>query len=169
MKLPAARKKSPPAPRRRRRKPMSEEQRAAAAERLRIAREKRGADGSKSVHPDLRDLPEDHYLHWKKVKAWIKSNSDELKRIRKWKNSKVRKERAEYTDLSTYVENMKRYLSTGVWMDFRYGEDRDKKIKWKCWRMARHDDGTPKRTEGVWYPDIGTTWKKEHDYDEENN
>ena len=59
----------------RKRKPMTEEQRKAAAERLKLAREKRGHDGSKSVHHSIRDLPEDHFLHWKKVKEWIKECS----------------------------------------------------------------------------------------------
>ena len=36
------------------RKPMSEEQKKAAIERLAKAREARGADGSKSVHEDIR-------------------------------------------------------------------------------------------------------------------
>ena len=145
----------------RKRKPMTEEQKAAAAERLRIAREKRGADGSKSVHHSIRDLPEDHFLHWKKVKEWIKTNTAELKRIHSYKHSKVSKERQEYADLAVYIDNMKRYLSGGHWSDFRYGEDREKRVRRVCVAMAYHDDGRPKRSYGVWYPDILNTWTKE--------
>jgi hypothetical protein len=145
----------------RKRKPMSEEQKKAAIERLAKARAARGADGSKSVHKDLRELPEDHFLHWKKVKEWIKSNQDQLKAMRSYKTSKVSKERSEYQDLSTYISNMKRYLQHGVWFDFRYGENREGRIQRVCVTMAYHSDGTPKRSRNVWYPDIMQVWTKE--------
>ena len=145
----------------RKRKPMSEEQKKAATERLAKAREARGADGSKSVHEDIRDLPEDHFLHWKKVKEWLKSNQEQLKAMRSYKTSKVSKERAEYQDLETYVHNLKRYLSHGVWFDFRYGENREGRIQKVCIAMAYYPDGTPKRTLNTWYPDIAQVWTKE--------
>ena len=145
----------------RKRKPMSEEQKKAATERLAKARAARGADGSKSVHKDIRDLPEDHFLHWKKVKEWLKSNQEQLKAMRSYKTSKVSKERAEYQDLETYVHNLKRYLSHGVWFDFRYGENREGRIQKVCIAMAYYPDGTPKRTLNTWYPDIAQVWTKE--------
>ena len=149
----------------RKRKPMSPEQKAAAVERLRIAREARGLDGSKSVHYSIRDLPDDHFLHWKKVKQWVKSCSEELKGIRNFKNSKVSKERSEYHDLSVYISNMKKYLTNGVWLDFRYGEQRESKIRQICLVQAYHDDGRPKRTYGTWYPDISEVWTQELEND----
>jgi hypothetical protein len=109
----------------------------------------------------LRELPEDHFLHWKKVKEWIKSNQDQLKAMRSYKTSKVSKERSEYQDLSTYISNMKRYLQHGVWFDFRYGENREGRIQRVCVTMAYHSDGTPKRSRNVWYPDIMQVWTKE--------
>lgn len=145
----------------RRRKPMSEEQKKAAVERLAKAREARGADGSKSVHHSIRDLPEDHFLHWKKVKEWLKSNQDELKGMKSYKDSKVAKERAQYQDLETYISNMKKYLSGGVWSDFRYGERREGRVQKVCHAMAFYDDGTPKRSYGTWYPDIAQVWTRE--------
>jgi len=143
------------------RKPMTEEQKKAATERLAKAREARGADGSKSIHKDIRDLPEDHFLHWKKVKEWLKSNQEQLKAMRSYKTSKVSKERAEYQDLETYIHNLKRYLSHGVWFDFRYGENREGRIQKVCHAMAYYPDGTPKRTLNTWYPDIAQVWTKE--------
>lgn len=143
------------------RKPMTEEQREAAIERLAKARAARGADGSKSVHKDIRDLPEDHFLHWKKVKEWLKCNQDQLKGMRSYKNSKNAKERSEYIDLNTYITNMKRYLSQGVWLDFRYGEQREGRIQKVCVAMAYYPDGTPKRQYNCWYPDIAQVWTKE--------
>lgn len=143
------------------RKPMTAEQKKAATERLAKARAARGADGSKSVHHSIRDLPEDHFLHWKKVKQWLKSNQDELKSMRSYKTSKVSKERQEYQDLETYVYNLKKYLNAGVWSDFRYGERREHRVQRVCIAMAYYDDGTPKRSIGTWYPDIMQVWTKE--------
>tara|TARA_A200000159_G_scaffold92060_1_gene85522 strand:- start:1598 stop:2224 length:627 start_codon:yes stop_codon:yes gene_type:complete len=143
------------------RKPMTAEQKKAATERLAKARAARGADGSKSVHKDIRDLPEDHFLHWKKVKQWLKSNQDELKSMRSYKTSKVSKERAEYQDLETYIHNMKKYLSGGVWLDFRYGEQREGRVQKICYAMAYYPDGTPKRLYNTWYPDIAQVWTRE--------
>tara|TARA_B100000519_G_C14102458_1_gene371730 strand:- start:170 stop:796 length:627 start_codon:yes stop_codon:yes gene_type:complete len=157
----------------RKRKPMTEEQRKAAAERLKLAREKRGHDGSKSVHHSIRDLPEDHFLHWKKVKQWIKECTSELKGIQSYKHSKVSKEKTEYRDLANYIDNMKRYLSSGHWGDYRYGAQRESKITRVSVAMAYDRNGRPKRMYGVWYPDIGAVWTKEledmwgRDYDDE--
>lgn len=145
----------------RKRKPMTEEQKKAATERLAKARAARGADGSKSVHEDIRDLPEDHFLHWKKVKQWLKSNQEELKGMRSFKNSKAAKERSEYIALEVYIDNMKRYLANGIWLDYRYGEQREGRIQYKVEAMSYHADGTPKRTFGWWYPDIKQTWTPE--------
>jgi|TARA_B110000967_G_scaffold203729_1_gene244918 hypothetical protein len=143
------------------RKPMSEEQKKAAIERLAKAREARGADGSKSVHEDIRDLPEDHFLHWKKVKEWLKANQLQLKSMSSYKNSKVSKERADYIDLNTYITNMKKYLSGGIWCDFRYGEQREGRIQKVCIAMAYYSDGTAKRQYDTWYPDIAQVWTRE--------
>ena len=145
----------------RRRKPMSEEQKKAAVERLAKAREARGADGSKSVHHSIRDLDEDHFLHWKKVKQWVKSCTEELKGMKSYKDSKVSKERAQYQDLEVYISNMKKYLSGGVWSDFRYGEQREGRVQKVCVAMSYYPDGTPKRNYGTWYPDIAQVWTRE--------
>ncbi|MBM37955.1 MAG: hypothetical protein CMO97_02665 [Woeseia sp.] len=145
----------------RKRKPMSEEQKKAASERLAKAREARGMDGSKSVHPSLLEMPEDHFIHWKKVRQWVKKNEQDLKDLRGWKNSNISKQRMEYQDLQTYIHNMKKYLTHGVWLDFRYGEDRECKVTRVCIAMAYDKDGNPKRDYGTWYPDIATVWTRE--------
>jgi len=149
----------------RRRKPMTEEQRAAAIERLAKAREARGHDGSKSVHPNLLEVPEDSPVHWKKVKGWIKELSDEIKSKKHQRLSKESKERQEYQVLDVYVGNLKRYLDSGVYMDNRYGRHREGKMNTVVFTMAYYSDGRPKRTVGHFYPDVGeyTQEMKEHD------
>lgn len=149
----------------RKRKPMTPEQRAAASERLAKARLARGHDGSKSVHPLLREMDEDHALHWKKVKQWIKEVSDELRAKKHQRLSKDSKERQEYQVLETYVANMKRYLESSIWLDNRYGRHREGKINTFVYSMAYYPSGRPKRTVGHFYSDCGEYTKemKEHD------
>ena len=148
------------------RKPMSAEQKAAAAERLRVAREKRMKENPpqyKSIHPDVVALPEDATLSMKNVKEWIKFNKDllaaEKRSLRAGKKDAERK----VLELSAYVSNMESYLRSGTWNDLFYGERRDNLMKNYCHSMAFDKDGFPKRTVGVYYPDIGAEWTQELD------
>lgn len=150
----------------RRRKPMTEEQRAAAAERLRVAREKRGHDGSASVNESIRGYDEDHPLHWKKVKVWIKEITTELSAKKSLRDSKDAKQRMEYLTLQTYLGNLKKYLDTGVYFDARYGRHREGRMNTLVTTMAYHPDGRPKRTVGHIYPDCGEYTMEMKQYDD---
>jgi len=150
----------------RKKRVMTDEQKAAAGERLRKAREKRMAENPpqyKSIHPDVVALPEDATLSMKNVKEWIKSNKDllaaEKRSLRAGKKDAERK----VLELSAYVSNMENYLRTGTWNDLFYGERRNNLMKNYCYRMAYDKDGCPKRTVGVYYPDIGAEWTQELD------
>ena len=131
---------------------LTEEQRLAASERLAKARLARGHDGSASVHEDIRDLPEDHALHWKKVKQWIKNCELDIKTkdMRLKRDSKNWKERNEYTKLQVYISNMKTYLKTGVWLDMFYGDEMQHKTRWTVLKKAYHDNGEVKHVTGLW-------------------
>ena len=83
---------------------MSEEQRLAAVERLAKAREARGHDGSKSVHPLLLEQDEDSPIHWKKVRVWVKEIQSELTSMKAKRLSKDTKERHEYQILDFCVQ-----------------------------------------------------------------
>jgi len=148
------------------RKPMSEEQRVAAVERLAKAREARGHDGSKSVHPDLLEVSEDSPLYWKNVRSWIKDLTVELKAKKHLRTSKDSKERQEYQILDVYIANLKRYLDTGVYHDNRYGARREGKIQTVVTTMAYHPNGRPKRTIGFYYPDCGVYTQEMKEYDD---
>lgn len=150
----------------RRRKPMTEEQKKAAAERLAKARLAKGHDGSKSVHPDLLDYDDDHPLHWRKVRGWVKELNEEIKGKKNLRDSKDSKERGEYNILVNYVANLKRYLDTGVYMDHRYGRHREGKMNVIVYTMAYWPDGSPKRTIGHIYPDCGEYTKEMQEYDD---
>ena len=145
---------------RKRRKPMTEEQKQAAAARLEKAREARAAKnpdyGQSGIHESLRNLPEDHPAHPKKVKQWIKTQKELAASERKSAKQGVKGAYSKQCNHEAYVRNLVKYLRDGDYVDMFYGEYMEHKVKRKCVAMAYELDGTPKRDVGVWYPDIGT-------------
>lgn len=155
---------------RKRRKPMTEEQKAAAAERLEKAREARAAKnpdyGVSSIHHSLRNLSEDYYLHPKKVKQWIRTQREIVSSERAAERQNIKGAKAKRCSAEAYIRDMKTYLRTGDWISYFYGEYEQHKTKLKCVAMAYESDGTPKRTVGIYYSDIGGTYTQEmHDED----
>ena len=144
------------------RKPMSEEQRVAAAARLEKAREKRKEKnpdyGQSGVSTSLKDLSEDHPLHPKKIKEWIKTQKDLASSARSSVRQKIKGAEAQLASHEGYIKNMQRYLRDGDWVDDFYGEHQQNKIRHRCVAMAYYDDGTPKRNIGVYYPDLGCVY-----------
>jgi len=145
---------------RKKRKPMTEEQRRAASERLAKAREVRAAKnpdyGQSGIHPTLRNLPDDHPAHPKKVRQWIKTQKELAASERKSAKQGTKGAYSKQCNHEAYVRNLVKYLRDGDYVDMFYGEYMENKIKRKCVVMAYESDGTPKRDVGVWYPDIGT-------------
>ena len=150
---------------RKKRKPMTEEQRVAAAARLEKAREKRkekNPDYGQSALPSvLKDLPDDHMLHPKKVKVWIKTQKDLASTVRGEVRQKVKGAEARLLIHEGYIKNMQKYLRDGDWVDNFYGEHQQNKIHHRCIAMAYYDDGTPKRSVGIFYPDLGCEYTQE--------
>ena len=150
---------------RKKRKPMTEEQRVAAAARLEKAREKRkekNPDYGQSALPStLKDLPENHPRHPKKVKEWIKTQKDFVRSERGNVRQKIKGAEAQLASHEGYIRNMQRYLRDGDWVDNFYGEHQQNKIRHRCVALAYDDDGTPKRNIGVYYPDLGYEYTKE--------
>lgn len=137
---------------------LTPEQKAAASERLAKARAARKTDGvstNQLYAEEVRNLPTEHFLSLDKVKGWIKHNKDLLSSIRSFKDSKEASQRDQYTRVEVYLANLENYLRTGVYSDLFYGEEAQNKIKYRCLVMAYYPDGTPKRTPGTVYPDIG--------------
>jgi len=154
----------------RRRKPMTEEQKKAAGERLakaRAAKQAANPTQPKNICKEVLELEDDHYLSYNKVKEWIKSNTEELKSERANMRAGVKGAIARVKSIEGYVRNMNRYLRDGDWVDNYYGENMDKRIQWASRVMAYHPDGEPKRSHGVFYPDLGYTWGYEPTEDEE--
>lgn len=147
----------------RKKRNMTEEQKQAARERLAKARANRGPSTNKLIAENVRNLPDDNPLSLKNVRPWLKENKELLSSIRMNKNSSDAKARAQYQRVETYVANMESYLRNGVWLDMFYGSQGQSKIQYRVQRkgMAYHSDGTPKRTVGFFYEDLGTYWTKE--------
>ena len=150
---------------RKKRKPMTEDQRVAAAARLEKAREKRkekNPDYGQSALPSiLKDLPEDHPRHPKKIKEWIKTQKDLVRSERGNVRQKIKGAESQLAIHEGYIKNMQRYLRDGDWVDNFYGEHQHNKIQYRCVAKAFLDDGTPKRNIGVYYPDLGYEYTKE--------
>ena len=147
------------------RKPMSEEQRVAAAARLEKAREKRKEKnpdyGQSGIAESLRDLPEDHPRHPKKVKEWIKTQKGLANSARSSIRQNLKGAVSQLSIHEGYIRHMKKYLRDGDWVDDFYGEHQQHKTRWKSTVLAYNDDGTPKRSVGVFYPDLGCEYTQE--------
>ena len=141
------------------RKPLTPEQKIAAAERLEKARAARAAKnpdyGVTNIHPSLRDLSEDHPLHPKKVKQWIKTQKEIVSSERAAERQNIKGAKAKRCSAEAYIRDMKTYLRNGDWISYFYGEYEQHKTGLKCVAMAYNADGTPKRDVGMWYQDIG--------------
>ena len=141
------------------RKPLTEEQKEARKQRLAEARAKRAPATHKSVHPDV---PRDEAHPWNvnNIKKWIKTNQDELSSLKsQLKRQYDRKQNDRLNSLECYVENLKSYLRTGVYLDFRYGEQMEGRIRRICRVPAYHwygpHEGLQKLEVGVFYPEYG--------------
>ena len=147
------------------RKSMSEEQRVAAAARLEKAREARAEKnpdyGLSGVHESIRDLPDEHPIAPKKVKQWIKTQKDLAKSARGAVRQKIKGSEAQLAIHQGYIKSMQTYHRTGDWIDTFYGEHQQNKIRWRSVALAYNDDGTPKRTVGTFYPDMGCVYTQE--------
>jgi hypothetical protein len=145
----------------RKKRTMTAAQKKAAAERLAKARAARGPAKHSQYAAEVVALPDDATFSLKRVRGWIKSNKAMLASIRSFRDSKDAKEREQYAHVEAYLANLNSYLRTGVWTDLFYGENGATPVKFRCVAMAYNKDGTPKRSEGVFYPDIGCVYTKE--------
>ena len=149
------------------RKKLSEERKQELRDQLSAARKKKAPAEYKNVHRNVLAKPDDDPLSLKSIKKSIKHNKDKAsayltnsrRRGASPKQSIADKINAD--SAKAYIRFMEHYLRTGDWISDFMGDDEEKKTQWKCVAMAYHEDGTPKRTKGVWYPAIQTIWTSE--------
>ena len=139
---------------------LTEDQKDQRRELLAKARQSKAPPKYVTVAPGVRELPEDHKLSLKNVRGWIKANRDERIRLSKvLRKNFDRHVNSRFQIVDTYVQNMEAYVRSGVWLDLFYGENQENKIGFRCKVMAYDENGMAKRTEGVWYDDLGCTYK----------
>jgi hypothetical protein len=146
---------------------ITEEQREALRQRMVEMRKKRKPAEYKNIHHTVLSKPENDKLSMKNVKGWNKEAKEDA--AAHAKNARGRgitpqiqqREMAMSESKKAYVRQMEHYLRTGDWIAQFMGAKENELTQWKCLAMAYNADGTPKRTIGVWYPDIRMTWTKE--------
>jgi len=145
---------------------ITEEQREALRERMKLMRAKKTPSEYKNISKMVLNLPDDDTYSFKNIKAWIKHNKEMISALNAQSRSRnaTDKERRTSENLSqskkAYVRYCEYYLKTGDWISMFSGQDEEHKVVPRCVAMAYYSDGTPKRSEGVFYPDIAAVWTK---------
>jgi len=145
---------------------ITEEQREALRERMKLMRAKKTPSEYKNISKMVLNLPDEDTYSFKNIKAWIKHNKEMISALNAQSRSRnsTDKERRTSENLAqskkAYVRYCEYYLKTGDWISMFSGQDEEHKVVPRCVAMAYYSDGTPKRSEGVFYPDIAAVWTK---------
>ena len=145
---------------------ISEEQREALRERMKDMRKKRKPAEYKNVNERVLTLPDDDTYSFKNVKGWIKHNKEMVAALSKQARGRHVGEKEQRTtemqaaSRKAYIRYCEHYLKTGDWIGMFSGQDEEHKVVPRCVAMAYYPDGTPKRSVGVFYPDISAVWSK---------
>jgi len=148
---------------------ISAEQKEKLRTRLAVMRAKKKPPEYKNVSKSVLHLPDDDPYSLKNVKEWIKHNKETISmlnaRARNNEMSPKDKQHAriEADNKKAYIRYIEHYIKTGDWIGMFSGQNETKRVVPKCVAMAYHPDGTPKRTVGVFYPDIKMVWTQELD------
>ena len=146
---------------------LSEEAREKMRARLAAMRAKKKPADYKNIAESVLALPDDDKYSFKNVKTWIKHSKDlvleynKIARSRVSSSQEAQKASTTAEHKKTYIRYMELYLKSGDWVSMFSGEDENQKVIPKCVAMAYHASGVPKRSVGVFYPDINAVWTKE--------
>ena len=143
---------------------LSEETKEKLRNRLAEMRAKKKPAEYKNVSKKVLALPDDDRYSFKNVKEWIKETKDQISAL----NSQARgrnvlpQDRQKATILAdskkAYIRYCEFYIKTGDWIGMFSGKHEEQKVIPRCVAMAYYSDGTPKRSVGVFYPDINAVW-----------
>ena len=146
------------------RKQLSEKRKQELRDQLTKARSKKSPAEYKNIHPKVLEVPDDNPLSLKSIKKSIKHSKDRASaysvnsRRRGATPKQAITDKINSENVKAYIRFMEHYLRTGDWISDFMGDDEEKKTQWKCVAMAYHANGTPKRTKGIFYPDINMVW-----------
>ena len=146
---------------------ISEERKQQLRDQLERARAKRKPAEYKNIHSSVLALPDEDNYSFKNVKEWIKESKEQVaafnKVARSFRSTPQDKQKASNLSDSkkAYIRYCEHYLKTGDWIGLKSGKNEEHIVIPKCIAMAYNPDGTPKRTVGVYYPDLHAVWTKE--------
>ena len=148
---------------------ISEERKQQLRDQLEKARAKRKPAEYKNIHSSVLALPDDDNYSFKNVKEWIKESKEQVSSLNKvarsMRSAPLEKQKAsnDVDNKKAYIRYCEHYLKTGDWIGLKSGKHEEHIVVPKCIAMAYNPDGTPKRTVGIFYPDIHSVWTKELD------
>ena len=146
---------------------LSEEAKEKLRVRLATMRAKKKPADYKNIAKSVLALSDDDKYSFKNVKKWIKHSKDlvsEYNQIARSRTSSPQEKQKASTAVGNkkvYIRYMELYLKSGDWVSMFSGEDENQKVIPRCVTMAYHASGVPKRSVGVFYPDINAVWTKE--------
>ena len=148
---------------------LSEERKQHHRDQLEKAPAKRKPAEYKNIHSSVLALPDEDNYSFKNVKEWIKESKAQVaafnKVARSFRSTPQDKQKAsnDADNKKAYIRYCEHYLKTGDWIGLKSGKHEEHLVIPKCIAMAYNSDGTPKRTVGVYYPDLHAVWSKEMD------
>ena len=160
----AMRKKIKPA---RKTKTLTAAQKEAQRVRLEKMRAKKKPPEYKNVSKYVLSLDDEEPYSLKNVKAWIKHNKEMISMLQaRARNRDISPKDKQHAlsmadNKKAYIRYIEHYIKTGDWIGIFSGKDETNKVVPKCVAMAYYDDGTPKRSVGVFYPDIKAVWTQQ--------
>ena len=151
---------------------ISEEHKEKLRKRLEEMRAKKKPAEYKNIAKSVLALPDDDTYAFKNVKEWIKENKLLVSALGQQarSTSTESKEKRKASNLAdskkAYIRYCEHYLKHGDWIGIFSGASEEHKVVPRCVAMAYYPDGTPKRSVGVFYPDINAVWSKGMDESE---
>ena len=145
---------------------ITEEQREALRERMKEMHKKKKPAEYKNVNKHVLVLPDDDIYSFKNVKEWIKESKEQVAAFSKTARStsvapQEKQKASNAVDAKkAYIRYCEHYLKHGDWVGMFSGKYEEHKVVPRCIAMAYYPDGTPKRSVGVFYPDINMVWSK---------
>ena len=143
---------------------ITEEQREVLRQRMIEMRKKKKPAEYKNVSKVVLALSDDDRYSFKNVKEWIKETKDQISVLNKQARGRnvLPQDRQKASNLvdskKAYIRYCEHYIKTGDWIGMFSGKHEEQKVIPRCVAMAYYPDGTPKRSVGVFYPDINAVW-----------
>ena len=151
----------------RKKKTLTAAQKEAQRIRLEKMRAKKKPPEYKNVSKYVLSLDDEEPYSLKNVKAWIKHNKEMISMLQaRARNRDISPKDKQHAlsmadNKKAYIRYTEHYIKTGDWIGIFSGKDETNKVVPKCVAMAYYDDGTPKRSVGVFYPDIKAVWTQQ--------